>query len=89
MAKCFFILKNRSDVFEASLGLAYFDAQSVETAVDQARRIAGQLRRHRPYRTCSIVVMEQGGKEIGRVPVAPRAERTVGMPIVQSHKLVS
>src|SRR4051812_43269966 len=71
MAKCFFILKGRSGSFEASFGLAYFDAQSSETAVDRARRIAAQLREHRAYRTCSVVVMEQGGKEIARVPVAP------------------
>jgi hypothetical protein len=88
MAKCFFILKSSPDAFEASLGLAYFDAHSAETAVDRARRIAEHLREHRPYRACSVIVMEQSGREIARVPVTPR-ERSRKMPTMQLHKLVS
>jgi hypothetical protein len=69
MPKCFFSLKDSSDTFEASLGLAYFDEQSKETPTDYARAIAHQLQSNSAYHACFVIAMEQSGKEIARVPV--------------------
>jgi hypothetical protein len=85
MPKCFFTLKNSSDAFEASFGLAYFDEQSIQTPIDRARLIARQLRELSAYRACSVVAMEQGGKEIARVPVA-QPER---LPTAQPDRFAS
>jgi hypothetical protein len=73
MPKCFFSLKNSSDGFEASFGLAYFDEQSIETPADQARTIARLLREDSAYWAYSVVAMEQDGHEIARVPVAAQS----------------
>jgi hypothetical protein len=77
MPKCFFSLKDSSDAFEGSFGLAYFDERSGETPIDRARAIARQLQRYSSYGGCFVVAMEQNGREIVRVPVTAQTERKI------------
>jgi len=80
MPKCFFSLKDGSDTFERSFGLAYFDEESGEPLIEHTRAIAQQLQRYAAYRGCFVVAMEQNGREIVRVPVTRQTERKISKP---------